>query len=1576
MQRFITRIKYCCWLLFLPLLGQAQNADYTVHFRSGTALLEANAKELTNKSQLKSTEIYGNYFYRFIQFYEMPTAATHQKLAKKGIVLLEYIPNKVYVAAIPTRTNFKSWSALGIRSLSEITTTQKRGKRLPKDNFPAWAMEGDFINLSIRYYSPISAKQIESELNKIEASITSKLHHVQLLNIQIKPNRIDELLKQSFIRSVDLVAEQGQPESDDGRNLHRSSALDNAYYGGRHYDGTGISMAINDDGFVGPHIDFKGRTNQQAVANDLTGSHGDMTTGIAGGAGNLNPTIRGMAPGAYLFVRAYSPSMSGTLPLHQDSAVLVFSTSYSDGCGGGYTNTTLLVDQEIHQNPTLLQVFSAGNSNNQDCGYGAGTQWGNITGGHKEGKNVIATANLNNQDVVESSSSRGPAVDGRIKPDISAHGRDQMSTDPNNGYAPGGGTSAAAPGIAGVITQLHHAYQSLNGGATAPSALLKATVLNTANDLGNDGPDFIHGWGKINALKAVTLLEDHRYFVDSLSQGDSVTHTIQIPAGVKRAKIMIYWADKEGSTSASFALVNDIDARITDASSTVHMPWLLDHAHNAVSLATPAGRGADHLNNVEQIAIDNPTAGAYTLEVKGTTIPFGQQKYWVVYEYLYEDITLVFPIGGEGLIPGATDRIHWDAYATTGTFNIEYSADGGNTWTNVATANGSARFANWTVPTAITGQGRIRVSRGMVSSQSKVNFSIMARPQNIRVNSVCSNINTIQLAWDSVAGATSYDIFMLGQKYMDSIGSATGLTYDIVVPDVNATYWFSVRARGANGMVSLRQIAIRQAGNTGGQVTCYLSCASDHDAGIDSMIAPATLVERCSGSNSQTVSIQIENLGLFSETNFPVYYQLDNNPVVTETFAGTVVSGGKTTFVFNTSLSLSTGTFTLKTWTRLSNDSTYCNDTLYQTFTVIDPIATFPYLENFENGFPPAQATIINPDAADTWTTKNAVGSNGSTTTAMYIDNYNYNAVGQEDIFRINSLDLSNGNNALLTFDVAYRLYNATSAEELRLDISTDCGQTFSPIYSKVGAALANGSAVAQAWTPTAASDWRTDSIDLSSYIGNNVIIRFVNINAWGQNLYLDNINVNILGLQPIANFETKELSSCDGSIDFADKSGNNPTTWHWDFGDGDTSNLRNPSHIYAANGSYTVSLQVSNSLGNDTETKTNYVTVEYPTIGSTQDGEGCINSSIALTATNGSGSLHWYDGTTLLHVGDTFNTPNLSTTTAYQVQDFIDKPIQKVGPINNTIGGGSYHGSTFTGAVNFTADTSFTILSVWVDANGAGDRVIYLWDGTITNGNGTISNTIVQQITVTLANGPQRVNLNIEVPHSGDFALGGNQMNLYRNNSGASYPYTLPGVLSMTSPTVNSTNFYYYLYDWEIQLESCKSPQQTVTATVIDADYSYSLVNSTASFTDLSTGATSWHWNFGDGDTSSLQNPSHTYTSSGTKTVVLTVNNGACSHSDTLTINVGIEQLDNHINLVVSPNPTAQQTTLYFSQTLTNDLSLELLSIDGRVLQKTTILVGATSYKIDLKDYPSAVYLVKLRTDNKVTIRKIVKKD
>ena len=86
--------------------------------------------------------------------------------------------------------------------------------------------------------------------------------------------------------------------------------------------------------------------------------------------------------------------MDNTVTAINDGTTQITNSSYGDGCNDGYTTKSQTVDTQINLIPSLLHVFSCGNSGTSNCGYGAGSGWGNITGGHKQGKNVIATANV------------------------------------------------------------------------------------------------------------------------------------------------------------------------------------------------------------------------------------------------------------------------------------------------------------------------------------------------------------------------------------------------------------------------------------------------------------------------------------------------------------------------------------------------------------------------------------------------------------------------------------------------------------------------------------------------------------------------------------------------------------------------------------------------------------------------------------------------------------------------------------------------------------------------------------------------------------------------------------------------------------------------------------------------------------------------------------------------------------------------------------------------------------------------------------------------------------------------------
>ena len=95
-----------------------------------------------------------------------------------------------------------------------------------------------------------------------------------------------------------------------------------------------------------------------------------------------------------------------------------------------------------------------------------------------------------------------------------------------------------------------------------------------------------------------------------------------------------------------------------------------------------------------------------------------------------------------------------------------------------------------------------------------------------------------------------------------------------------------------------------------------------------------------------------------------------------------------------------------------------------------------------------------------------------------------------------------------LSFDLAKAQYSASLSDGLKVDISTDCGASYTNIYDKEGLDLStlDGYNTTQNWTPSGGSDWKTVTVDLSAYSNQKVKIRFVNVNGYGNSTYIDNI--------------------------------------------------------------------------------------------------------------------------------------------------------------------------------------------------------------------------------------------------------------------------------------------------------------------------------------------------------------------------------------------------------------------------------------------------------------------------------------
>jgi len=1091
-------------LLFnIQFIGSQNTRSIT--FQGVTVEMPDNVKDASwNQSLTRTTE--NDSHYVILQFNSTPTQSIQNDFESSGIELKEYISNNSYFTLIPENVSTSFLQNSGVISVLSVPTDFKISSKIKNGEIGTWAQDGNNILVHLLYHKSYGFAKFNAELNGVSgAYVQEELKGSNLVVLSIPSYQTNEVASLSSVKWMELIPEPAVKDDDGGRSIHRASNLDTQTMSGRNYTGEGIGVMVRDDGIVGPHIDFQGRIDN-SFASGTGQTHGDGVAGIMAGAGNLDPTKRGMAAGADVFIVNYVSTHldTPTTTLINNGDVQITNSSYSDGCNAGYTTNANTVDTQMNDNLDLLHVFSAGNSNNNNCGYGAGSQWGNITGGHKQGKNVIATANVFANGLLVGSSSRGPAYDGRIKPDITAHGQNQQSTDENNGYLNFGGTSGAAPGIAGVSAQLYQLYKDENGGNMPDASLIKAALLNTANDYGNVGPDFRFGWGLVNGLRAAMLLEDNRYLDDEITQGVANNHVINVPANTVQVRFMVYWNDPAAVAGSSQALVNDLDLKVTNPSNTEFLPWILDPTPNTTTLNLPATNGVDRLNNMEQVLINNPDAGDYTINISGFNVPVGPQKYHVVYEIITDEVVVTYPNGNEKFVPGTQVGIHWDAVGTTNNFQLEYSTNDGSSWNSITTASASVNNFTWTVPNDISGECLIRVTSGSHQDVSDGNFSIANLVTGINVTKICPESLTAE--WNAVTDATSYDVYLLGEKYMELVGTTSSTTYDVAITDPTQNFWLAVSAKGgATNWESRRSNAVNQ---TGGLLNCPLSKDLTITS-LDNDFSNLDLI--CSGSNTVDVRANLSNQGTDAQTGFTVSYQLNSETPVEETYSGSLDPGNQEVYVFATPLQLTqNGINTVKVWVTLTGDEYVANDEHEETFYVQAVPDGINEVETFEvTPFPAPGWNIGNPDSQITWVPANAgVGSDGQPTATAYINNYNYNAAGQEDIFETRVYEL-NGTGLALNFDLAKAQYSATLQDGLRVEISTDCGANYTEIYNKDGLDLSTLSGYNTGnWAPSSSSDWRTEIVDLSGYEGQQVKIRFINVNGYGNTTLIDNIEI------------------------------------------------------------------------------------------------------------------------------------------------------------------------------------------------------------------------------------------------------------------------------------------------------------------------------------------------------------------------------------------------------------------------------------------------------------------------------------
>ncbi len=503
--------------------------------------------------------------------------------------------------------------------------------------------------------------------------------------------------RRKVVRYLDmgvLTGELGWPGTGSTLPWDPYSMMDCAYNGAENGHGTAVAST---------------------VAGNASAISGDTNNGNALAAKIYMEDIGGLAPGSTCASGGESltyvpqdyadlfgpPGLGYNDPL---APVRIQSDSWGSP-GDAYDVQAWMVDAYAWSHPDFLMLFAAGNE-----GPNAMTIDSPATA-----KDAVAVGGVCNPDAASSAcpgaqndlasfSSRGPTVDGRLKPDIVATADGYSATSsgspfdcptynagnsactlPDHGWA---GTSYATPAAAAAAAIIRQYFTQgwypsrspVAADAFDPSAaLLRAMLLASGAQVTGSGtsaaawPNDNQGFGRVLLSNVLPLPGDpsDTEVVDNtagLVTGQGMTYTFHVVGGAASAKFVLAWTDYPGTLGAAKALVNDLDLQVTAPDGTVY------RGNNFGSFASgqsvPGGT-FDSTNSEEAVLLKRPIPGDWTVQVVGADVPVGPQPFALVAAGSFD------PTYGRLVLDRAsyneTDTVHitlYDANAPSATVHV------------------------------------------------------------------------------------------------------------------------------------------------------------------------------------------------------------------------------------------------------------------------------------------------------------------------------------------------------------------------------------------------------------------------------------------------------------------------------------------------------------------------------------------------------------------------------------------------------------------------------------------------------------------------------------------------------------------------------------------------------------------------------------------------------------------------------------------------------------------------------------------------------------------------------------------
>jgi subtilisin family serine protease len=611
--------------------------ENTIRLVSGNITPATDVSALVSLSAKSSQE---RPIHCLIQLTGVPDGAQRRTLEAAGVVLLEPIPQRAWLASVHKTLTRSQAEALGIRWGKELTAGEKQHPRVLRGEFGPWAhYEGDRVIVSVRLHADVPSEKGEEIAAAFGAQSGDYIVSLNTWIMAVEPTMIEAIAGVDAVEWVDVLPPPLTPVNEGARQATGANTVQAAPYG---LDGSGITVCVYDGGMVdNTHSDLAGR-----VTWGESGSVADHSTHVAGsvgGSGYLSSgQYCGMAPNCQIVSYEYeacNPYCLYNSPqdieanyqaAHNTYGAALATNSigsntaanhYSCTWEGDYELVSQLLDSIVRGSigSPFIVVFAAGNERGYGtCGTGYATL--GVPGG---AKNIITVGATNDLDSMTYFSSWGPTDDGRIKPEVCAPGDSIYSTLPGNAYGFMSGTSMATPVTSGCIALMLQQFAISYPALTPLPSTVKALLINTAVDRGNAGPDYAYGFGRVNVQAAVDAILQGQFLEDQLSVGQTDNFTFTVPNGTPSLRVSLSWMDPAASPLSNPTLVNDLDLALISPGAATYYPFVL----NPASPSTVAGTGVNHRDNSEQVLVSSPAAGVWTIHVSATSLPSGPQSY-------------------------------------------------------------------------------------------------------------------------------------------------------------------------------------------------------------------------------------------------------------------------------------------------------------------------------------------------------------------------------------------------------------------------------------------------------------------------------------------------------------------------------------------------------------------------------------------------------------------------------------------------------------------------------------------------------------------------------------------------------------------------------------------------------------------------------------------------------------------------------------------------------------------------------------------------------------------------------------